>query len=110
FDGFIFDTICKWRKKVAGFRSYPLSAPKIVVAFSGTVSKPDSFGKDMILDFILLTNELHSSSCFYVVFEAVKTNIHRHRCENVWIIDHSLGATLDLLAGQKMVEEYHHYL
>ncbi|KAH9289824.1 hypothetical protein KI387_033941, partial [Taxus chinensis] len=104
-DGSIFGAVYKWSRKAAGVPARPPGAPKIVLAFRGTIRKPDSFARDLRLDLNVLTNELHTSCRFHTAFDAVKSSVHKHGAENVWIAGHSLGAAMAMLAGRKMVEE-----
>ncbi|KAH9289828.1 hypothetical protein KI387_033945 [Taxus chinensis] len=105
-DGSIFGAVYKWSNKSAR----PPGAPKIVVAFRGTVTKADSLRRDLQLNFNILTNQLHTTCRFDTAFDALNTNVHKHGYENVWIAGHSLGAALAMLASRKMAEEQGHFL
>ncbi|GLJ35281.1 hypothetical protein SUGI_0709920 [Cryptomeria japonica] len=104
-DGSIFGSVYKWSKKAAGLSLRPAGAPKIVVAFRGTVKTRGSLARDLCHDLQILTNRLHTTARFHTAFEAVKTSVDKYGSENVWIAGHSLGAAMGILAGRKMVEE-----
>ncbi|GLJ35283.1 hypothetical protein SUGI_0709950 [Cryptomeria japonica] len=103
-DGSIFGSVYKWSRKAAGVCSRPAGAPKIVVAFRGTVKTRESLARDLRHHLHIFINRLHTTSRFHTGFDAVKTNVDRHGCENVWIAGHSLGAAIGMLAGRKIAE------
>ncbi|KAH9300416.1 hypothetical protein KI387_011999, partial [Taxus chinensis] len=104
-DGSIFGTVYKWSKKSTSVPFHPLGAPKIVVAFRGTVKTSVTLPRDVRLDLHILPNRLHTTTCFHSAFDAVKVNVHHHGVDNIWIAGHSLGAAIAMLAGRKMTEE-----
>lgn len=105
--GCVFGAVYKWSKKAAGFQFRPPGAPKIVVAFRGTITKPGSFAGDLRLDLQILRNRLHTTARFRTAFDAVKKYVCDRGRENVWIAGHSLGAAMAMLAGRRMAEEGH---
>lgn len=109
-EGSIFGSVYKWNKKAAGVSSPPAGAPKIVVAFRGTVRTRGSLGRDLLHDLHIVTNRLHTTARFQIGFDAVKANVEKYGSENVWIAGHSLGAAIGMLTGRKMVEEEGRFL
>lgn len=103
--GSVFGAVYKWSKKAAGVPFRPPGAPKIVVAFRGTITKPGSVAGDLKLDFQILRNGLHTTARFRTAFDAVKKYVCDRGRENVWIAGHSLGAAMAMLAGRRMGEE-----
>ncbi|KAH9330445.1 hypothetical protein KI387_002553, partial [Taxus chinensis] len=93
-DGSIFGAVYKWSKKAAGVPFRPLGAPKIVVAFRGTVKTSVTLPRDVRLDLHILSNRLHTTTRFHAAFDAVKVNVHHHGVDNVWIAGHSLSAAI----------------
>ncbi|XP_057850724.1 GDSL esterase/lipase At4g10955-like [Cryptomeria japonica] len=109
-DGSIFGAVYKWSKKAAQVRFRPPGVPKIVVALRGTVPKAGAVARDLWLDLSFLTNELHTSYRFHYTLDVVKKSVRKHGSENVWIVGHSLGAAMGMLAGRKMAEEERQFL
>lgn len=103
--GSVFGAVYKWSKKAAGVPFRPPGAPKIVVAFRGTITKPGSLVGDLKLDLQILRNGLHTTARFRTAFDAVKKYVCDRGRENVWIAGHSLGAAMAMLAGRRMGEE-----
>lgn len=103
--GSVFGAVYKWSKKAAGVPFRPPGAPKIVVAFRGTITKPGSLVGDLKLDLHILRNGLHTTARFRTAFDAVKKYVCDRGRENVWIAGHSLGAAMAMLAGRRMGEE-----
>lgn len=103
--GSIFGAVYKWSRKAARSPFRPAGAPKIVVAFRGTITKSGSFAGDLKLDLLILKNGLHTTARFRAAFEAVKKCVCESGRENVWIAGHSLGAAMALLVGRRIAEE-----
>eukprot|EP01018_Ginkgo_biloba_P022323 Gb_02551 [translate_table: standard] len=104
-DGSIFGSVYKFSKKAAGLQSRPPGVPKMVVAFRGTVTTPDSFARDLELDLELLRNGLHKTCRYEMGLDAVRRSVSKHGSEHGWIAGHSLGAAMAMLVGRKMAEE-----
>jgi len=103
--GSIFGAVYKWSRKAAGSPFRPPGAPKIVVAFRGTIPKSETFAADLKLDLKIVKNRLHTTARFKAAFDAVKKCVCESGPENVWIAGHSLGAAMAMLAGRRIAEE-----
>ncbi|KAL3521643.1 hypothetical protein ACH5RR_019792 [Cinchona calisaya] len=84
-------------------RSHP-SAPNYVVAFRGTIKKPDTIFQDLKLDIQATFNRLEKSSRFRLGMKAVEDIVAEAGAENVWLAGHSLGSAIALLIGRNMVK------
>ncbi|KAF5734994.1 Dynamin-related 5A [Tripterygium wilfordii] len=78
--------------------------PKYVIAFRGTLTKPDSFSRDIELDIHLIRNGLHRTSRFEIAMQAVRNMVASVGGSNVWLAGHSLGAAMAMLAGKTMAK------
>jgi hypothetical protein len=103
--GSIFGAVYKWSRKAALSPFRPPGAPKIVVAFRGTITKSDTFAGDLKLDLQIVKNGLHTTARFREAFDAVKKCVCENGRENVWIAGHSLGAAMAMLVGRRIAEE-----
>ncbi|XXG82379.1 hypothetical protein AAC387_Pa10g0342 [Persea americana] len=78
-------------------------APKYVIAFRGTITKGESFSRDLKLDLHFIQNVLHRSSRFEIAMQAIRGVVSAGDL-NVWLAGHSLGSAVALLAGKKMAK------
>lgn len=79
-------------------------SPRYVIAFRGTVTKPDSVSRDIELDLHIIRNGLHETSRFEIGMQAVRNVVATVGESNVWLVGHSLGAAMALLAGKTMAK------
>ncbi|XP_058100434.1 GDSL esterase/lipase At4g10955-like [Magnolia sinica] len=79
-------------------------APKYVIAFRGTITKPDSFSRDLKLDLHFIQNGLHRTSRFELAMQAVRNIVSTVGHLNVWLCGHSLGSAMAMLAGKNMAK------
>ncbi|XP_042503514.1 GDSL esterase/lipase At4g10955-like [Macadamia integrifolia] len=78
-------------------------APKYVIAFRGTLLKPDSYKRDLKLDSVVILNKLNRYSRFEIAMEAVVNVVDLGGSNlKIWLAGHSLGASIALLAGKTM--------
>ncbi|KAK4400956.1 GDSL esterase/lipase [Sesamum angolense] len=80
------------------------SAPRYVIAFRGTITKGDTFTRDLELDIHIVRNGLHQTSRFEIGIQAVRHIVATYGSSNVWLTGHSLGAAMALLAGKNMAK------
>lgn len=81
-------------------------APKIVVAFRGTIGyNCDSFLTDMNSTLQIPRNGLHETTRFRKALDLVHKYVSEHSAKNVWIAGHSLGAAIAMLVGRHMAED-----
>lgn len=78
--------------------------PRYVIAFRGTITKPDSFTRDFELDIHIMRNGLHQTSRFEIGMQAVRNMVATVGASNVWLAGHSLGAAMAMLAGKTMAK------
>nr|DAD44556.1 TPA_asm: hypothetical protein HUJ06_002786 [Nelumbo nucifera] len=69
-------------------------SPRFVVAFRGTITKPESFLQDLSLDLHFIQKELHCTSRFQTAMEVVQDTI----------TGHLLGSVVAMLAGKNMAK------
>lgn len=50
--------------------AFDCNAPKFVIAFRGTIKKPDTKSRDLKLDLQCISNRLHQSSRFQLSMQA----------------------------------------
>ncbi|KAL3521642.1 hypothetical protein ACH5RR_019791 [Cinchona calisaya] len=84
--------------------SHPSSAPKYVVAFRGTIKKPDTIFQDLKLDIQVILNHLQNASRFHLGMKAVEDIVAKAGADNVWLAGHCLGSAIALLIGRNMVK------
>ncbi|MFS8016521.1 putative fungal lipase-like domain, alpha/Beta hydrolase [Helianthus anomalus] len=77
------------------------ATPSYIVAYRGTLTKGDAFARDLQLDLHCVKNILHQSSRFETVVQAVR-NLVASGDRNIWLIGHSLGSAMAMLAGKSM--------
>ncbi|KAF5960062.1 hypothetical protein HYC85_001271 [Camellia sinensis] len=78
--------------------------PRYVVAFRGTIMKPDAWLQDLKLDLKVIQNSLQQSTRFQVAMQAVQDMVAIAGVANIWLVGHSLGSAIALLAGKNMVK------
>ncbi|MQM07246.1 hypothetical protein Taro_040084, partial [Colocasia esculenta] len=81
------------------------NAPMYVIAFRGTLNKPDSVSRDLGLDLSFIQNGLHKTSRFEIAMQAVRNLLSAVGNRNVWLAGHSLGSAIATLAGKNMAKE-----
>ncbi|KNA17076.1 hypothetical protein SOVF_081830 [Spinacia oleracea] len=79
--------------------------PKYVIAFRGTVTKPDTRKRDLHLDIQLALNGITRNSRYQTSLQAVNNIITKVGQGNVWLAGHSLGAAIALQAGKEMAKK-----
>lgn len=79
--------------------------PKCVIAFRGTVIKPDTALRDFVLNCKCFLNELHKSTRFELAAKCVEDTASSEGASKVWLVGHSLGSAIALLAGKNMVKD-----
>ncbi|GLJ29790.1 hypothetical protein SUGI_0588410 [Cryptomeria japonica] len=79
--------------------------PRSVVAFRGSILKPETLRTDLKLDLVLITNGLHKTPRFDFALGAVRSAIAKHGHCKVWVAGHSLGAAFAMLAARKLCED-----
>ncbi|KMT16022.1 hypothetical protein BVRB_3g051990 [Beta vulgaris subsp. vulgaris] len=85
-----------------GYQSVP---PKYVIAFRGTLAKPDTRKRDYYLDIQLALNGLTRNSRYQTAFQAVESILVQCSPRNVWLAGHSLGAAIALQVGKDMAKK-----
>ncbi|KAL1191774.1 GDSL esterase/lipase [Cardamine amara subsp. amara] len=78
--------------------------PRYVIAFRGTLTKPDSISRDIELDIHIIRNGLHRTSRFEIAMQAVRSMVDSVGASSLWITGHSMGAAMALLAGKTMAK------
>ncbi|KAL6547753.1 hypothetical protein OROHE_009458 [Orobanche hederae] len=79
-------------------------SPRYVIAFRGTITKGNAFARDLELDIHVIRNGLHQTSRFETAIQAVRHIVATFGSSNVWLVGHSLGAAMALLAGKNMAK------
>ncbi|KAJ7952155.1 GDSL esterase/lipase family [Quillaja saponaria] len=79
-------------------------SPRYVVAFRGTLNKPDSFSRDLELDIYFIRNGLHQTSRFDKAIQAVRNMVALVGDSNFWLAGHSLGSAMAMLTGKTMAK------
>ena len=80
----------------------PSIAPKVVVAFRGTIPFGDTLANDLAANIDILMLQLQHSPRYKVAFKFVKEAIDTYGASQVSIAGHSLGAALCLLIGRTL--------
>ncbi|ESQ47312.1 hypothetical protein EUTSA_v10027806mg [Eutrema salsugineum] len=82
------------------------AAPRYVIAFRGTLTKPDSISRDIELDIHIIRNGLHRTSRFEIAMQAVRSMAASSASSgsSLWITGHSMGAAMSLLAGKTLAK------
>ncbi|KAJ6797181.1 GDSL esterase/lipase-like [Iris pallida] len=100
----IFGAVYEFKPAARTQDSYLANAPKIVVAFRGTLTKKDSIARDLNLDLQLIQNGLHQTSRSEIAMQAVRNVVSTVGSSNVWLAGHSLGSAMATLAGKNMAK------
>ncbi|CAO2838629.1 unnamed protein product [Amaranthus hypochondriacus] len=79
--------------------------PNYVIAFRGTLIKPDTRKRDLYLDIQLALNGLTRNTRYQIGFQAIQSIIAKSGPTNVWLTGHSLGASIALQAGKDMAKK-----
>lgn len=87
--------------------------PRYVIAFRGTLIRRKTFKRDFLIDLLIIFNEIHHSTRFKNAMEAVSGMIDEAAKEGItanmmWLVGHSLGASLALAVGKKMAKKNFH--
>ncbi|XP_074284551.1 GDSL esterase/lipase At4g10955-like [Silene latifolia] len=79
--------------------------PKYVIAFRGSLFKPDTQLRDGKLGVKLPLNRLTHDTRYQTSLQAVQDVISRAGAQNVWLAGHSLGAAIALQIGKSAARE-----
>ncbi|KAL1565514.1 GDSL esterase/lipase-like protein [Salvia divinorum] len=77
--------------------------PQYVIAFRGTLLKPETWEEDVKLNFKLFLNGLEESNRFQKGLEAASQTTDY---KSVWLAGHSQGSSLALAVGREMVKRF----
>ncbi|XP_047965377.1 GDSL esterase/lipase At4g10955-like [Salvia hispanica] len=80
-----------------------VGTPQYVIAFRGTLLRPENWEEDIKLNFKLFLNGLQKSNRFRTGLEAASQMINY---QNVWLAGHSLGSSLALAVGREMAKRF----
>ncbi|KAF8392204.1 hypothetical protein HHK36_022546 [Tetracentron sinense] len=81
-------------------------APRYVIAFRGTIMKPDTLLQDFISNIRVIINRLHRSSRFETGIQAAQNMVSEFgNSNNIWLAGHSLGSAMAMLVGKNMVAQ-----
>ncbi|KAG6432595.1 hypothetical protein SASPL_104176 [Salvia splendens] len=79
--------------------------PQYVIAFRGTIMKPENWEEDVKLNVKVVLNRIQKSNRFRTALEAATQAIQiEHKC--VWLVGHSLGSSLALAVGREIVKKF----
>lgn len=78
--------------------------PKCVIAFRGTIPKGGSLSQDLKLDLHFIKNGLHLTPRFEMAMQAVRNVVATYGESNIWLVGHSLGSAMGMLAGKNMAK------
>ncbi|CAA7013125.1 unnamed protein product [Microthlaspi erraticum] len=81
-----------------------IAPPRYVIAFRGTLTKPDSISRDIELDIHIIRNGLHRTSRFEIAMQAVRSMAGSSSGSSLWLTGHSMGAAMALLAGKTLAK------
>ncbi|XP_058008872.1 GDSL esterase/lipase At4g10955 isoform X2 [Hevea brasiliensis] len=84
------------------------NAPKIVIAFRGTILKSRIMFQDLKMNLKTFCYELHTTPRFQLAVDAVVSAVGEVGVGNVWLAGHSLGSALALLVGKSMAKRDRH--
>ncbi|GAB2230379.1 hypothetical protein Droror1_Dr00014642 [Drosera rotundifolia] len=93
-----------YQYKQAQYLNVPNPVPSYVVAFRGTITKPDSRARDIKLDLQFVLNGLTRCSRYKAGLQAIEGLVSQVGPSNVWLAGHSLGAAIALQAGKHMAK------
>lgn len=100
--GQIVGAVFKWSRRLSLLR--PALAPKVVVAFRGTIAGGDTWQNDLKADLALMMLQLHKNPRYIAARRAIEQAVGQYGVEKVWIAGHSLGAAVCLLVGRTLAE------
>ncbi|KAJ0048302.1 hypothetical protein Pint_14915 [Pistacia integerrima] len=100
----IFGAIYEFKPPASNCNLSTAGTPRYVIAFRGTLTKQDSFTRDLELDLHLIRNGLHQTSRFEIAMQAVRNMVASVGNSNVWLAGHSLGSAMAMLAGKTMAK------
>uniref|UniRef100_A0A1D1XSA3 GDSL esterase/lipase At4g10955 n=1 Tax=Anthurium amnicola TaxID=1678845 RepID=A0A1D1XSA3_9ARAE len=100
----IFGAIYEFKHPLSIHNPSMARAPKYVIAFRGTITKPDSFSRDLKLDLHFIQHGLHRTSRFEIALQAVRNLASAVGNCNFWLAGHSLGAAIATCAGRNMAK------
>ncbi|XP_044476270.1 GDSL esterase/lipase At4g10955-like [Mangifera indica] len=103
-DSTIFGAIYEFKPPASHCNLSTAGTPRYVIAFRGTLTKPDSFMRDLELDLHVIQNGLHQTSRFEIAMQAVRNMVASVGNSNVWLAGHSLGSAMAMLAGKTMAK------
>ncbi|KAG6781185.1 hypothetical protein POTOM_014075 [Populus tomentosa] len=103
-DSSIFGAIYEFKPPESHYHNSVDESPRYVIAFRGTITKPESVSRDLELDVCIIRNGLHETSRFETAIQAVRNVVATVGKSNVWLAGHSLGAAMALLAGKTMAK------
>ncbi|XP_019200250.1 PREDICTED: GDSL esterase/lipase At4g10955-like [Ipomoea nil] len=92
------------------FSSQSGKPPKQVIAFRGTLIRPESWSQDIKLDRYIVQNTLHNSHRVHDGLQAVQVAVSKVGAKDVWLAGYSLGSAIALLVGRNMVLKMGHHL
>ncbi|XP_056173665.1 GDSL esterase/lipase At4g10955-like [Syzygium oleosum] len=98
-DSSIFGAIFKYKL------NHSADGPHFVVAFRGTLLNIGSVLQDIMLDFKLIQQGLHSTSRFKTAMQEVRNTVATAGDSRVWLAGHSLGSAIALQAGKNMAKD-----
>ncbi|GAB4834571.1 hypothetical protein Ancab_032830 [Ancistrocladus abbreviatus] len=101
-DGSIFGAIYEFEPKTSQWNHSGQGSPHYVIAFRGTLTKPDTVSRDIELDLLVIRNGLHRTSRFEIALQAIRSMVDAAHGSNIWLAGHSLGAAMAMLAGKNM--------
>ncbi|KAF8392208.1 hypothetical protein HHK36_022550 [Tetracentron sinense] len=101
----IFGAIYEFKSPPSNSNHSTQDAPRYVIAFRGTITKPYS-SRDLILIQDVFLNRLHRSSRFETAIQAVQNMVaHEVGDSNIWLAGHSLGSAMAMLSGKNMAKK-----
>uniref|UniRef100_A0A2P2M4J8 GDSL esterase/lipase At4g10955 n=1 Tax=Rhizophora mucronata TaxID=61149 RepID=A0A2P2M4J8_RHIMU len=103
-DSSIFGAIYEYKPPTSHCHHSLDSSPRYIIAFRGTVTKPESLSRDLELDLHIIRNGLQETSRFKIAIQAVQNMVATVGESNIWLAGHSLGAAMALLAGKTMAK------
>lgn len=103
-DSSIFGAIYEFKHATSHCNHSTNESPRYIIAFRGTITKPDSLSRDLELDLHVIRNGLHETTRFEVAIQAVRNTVAAVGESNVWLAGHSLGAAMAMLAGKTMAK------
>ncbi|XP_004511512.1 GDSL esterase/lipase At4g10955-like [Cicer arietinum] len=103
-DNSIFGAIYEFKPPPSKCNDTLHKTPRYVIAFRGTIKKPDSISRDIELDLQFIRNGLHQTSRSNIAIEAVRNMVASVGGSNLWLAGHSLGSCMTLLAGKDMAK------